>query len=131
VSGAARAMKFLVGLGALAVFPACYFIQPYLSDRVSVCFFRTFTGYRCPFCGLSHAMAAAMHGRFRTASHYHPLWGVAVMLLISIGFAGFSDALRGTDHLRVFRVMKSKASWPWIALVLAIFWIVNARWGRP
>ena len=124
-----RRLKLLVALLALSIFPAAYFVQPYLSDRVSVCFFRTVTGYRCPFCGLTHALAAASHGRFRTAWHYHPLWALAAGILLWIAGAAMTDAVLATDHLRPVRVLKSKASWPWIGAVVLIVWIINAMNG--
>jgi hypothetical protein len=129
VNAPARGTKLLIALVSLAVFPAAWFIQPHLSDPVSVCFFRTITGYRCPFCGLTHALAAAMRGRFRTAWHYHPLWWIAPLILLWIAGAAISDALFQTNELRYLRLAKSKASWPWIGAILVVVWVINAMNG--
>lgn len=46
----------------------------------SVCPYRLLTGHRCPFCGLTAAVGAALRGHVRRSAGLHPL-GLPVAVL--------------------------------------------------
>ena len=46
------------------------------------CPFKAVTGIPCPGCGMTRAVLSALRGDFRTAFYYHPLWIVAVPLVL-------------------------------------------------
>lgn len=80
------------------------------------CPFRTATGWKCAFCGMTHSTVALGHGDVRAAFAEHPLGPVVLALMIAACAAivwGRSDALmRGRrPHL--------------ILAVVSLIWIVN------
>ena len=46
------------------------------------CPFKALTGIPCPGCGMTRAVLFACKGDFRKAFHYHPLWIIAVPLVL-------------------------------------------------
>ena len=46
------------------------------------CPFKAVTGIPCPGCGMTRAVLSACKGDFRGAFYYHPLWIVAVPLVL-------------------------------------------------
>ena len=46
------------------------------------CPFKALTGIPCPGCGMTRAVLHACKGEFREAFYYHPLWIVAVPLVL-------------------------------------------------
>lgn len=46
------------------------------------CPFKAVTGIPCPGCGMTRAVMSALRGDFREAFRYHPLWIVAVPLVL-------------------------------------------------
>lgn len=86
-----------------AIFPVSWFAQPFiLNSNRSVCIFRTLTGRPCLFCGLSRAFAHAIHGDFNLAFSCHPLWFLAVFLIIGFASISLLDAIKGTNVLSRF-----------------------------
>lgn len=65
-----------------------------------LCVFRLVTGYPCPGCGMTRAVAAVLHGDFSGAFAAHPLWvllPVFAFLLLRMTFPGcfpFSSSRR-------------------------------------
>lgn len=50
------------------------------------CPIRLFTGLSCPGCGISRAWISVLHGSFREAFHYHPLFLTAPFIAGAILF---------------------------------------------
>lgn len=66
-------MITLVAIGVLAAL---------LLLDIYKCPFKAITGIPCPGCGMTRAVLHACKGDFREAFRYHPLWIVAVPLVI-------------------------------------------------
>jgi hypothetical protein len=82
----------------LGVFPAAWAVRPWIEDDLPVlCAFRLLTGWRCPFCGLTHAFAYAVHCEFHRASAAHPLWPVAALFCLGVGLLALADAVIGAN----------------------------------
>jgi Protein of unknown function (DUF2752) len=76
------------------------------------CPFRALTGVPCPFCGMTRAVVAAMHGHLLESLRFNP----AGLLVVVLAFA----LLAG---LRVDRVRIP----PWIVVAfVALLWVWNA-----
>src|SRR5579872_5890383 len=58
------------------------------------CPLRSLTGWRCPGCGMTHALAAILGGRFTEAVHYNPLVLVLVPLFGTVAAIEFYSAMR-------------------------------------
>lgn len=42
-------------------------------EDLRLCLFRRLTGWRCPGCGMGHALLAAFQGRWSESAGHHPL----------------------------------------------------------
>ncbi len=109
----------------MAVLPAAWCLNPYLSDKITVCFFRTWTGYQCPFCGLTRALAAAVHGNWHLALRYHPFWWIVPLLMCQIAVMLLSDALIGSDLFGIIKQIASRLKWRWLILGISAIWIMR------
>jgi hypothetical protein len=70
-------------------------------DRILVtCPFRKFFGFRCPGCGMTHALVALARGDLRQATRYNPFVVVAVPLLAWGIFDGATRFLVAVKDLR-------------------------------
>jgi len=72
------------GWGILLGVPALFvlaWLYPYFRtlEQFPVCAVRHFLGVPCPGCGLTHSLAALMHGNLKASIDAHPL-GVVVAL---------------------------------------------------
>lgn len=81
-------MIISAGVGGGLLF---YYLFNPQSDRFLIkCPFKYFTGYDCPGCGSQRALHAALHGHFREAFSYNPLFIIALpYVLIGIFFEWF------------------------------------------
>jgi hypothetical protein len=93
-------------LGAALVWPVLP-VHPPLA-----CPLRTLTGIPCPFCGMTRAVVAALHGHVIASLRFNP--GGIVVVLIAVGL------LAG---LRIDRLRAHARSAAWIigALTLALW----------
>jgi hypothetical protein len=72
----------LPALGVTAVLLA--FLAIYTpGDGVALCGFHWLTGYPCPLCGLTRALAYLVRGDWRTAVEYHALSPLVLALMIA------------------------------------------------
>lgn len=55
-----------------------YFFNPESNSFLLKCPFKFFTGLDCPGCGGQRALHAALHGEFRQAFSYNPLFLIAI-----------------------------------------------------
>ncbi len=65
------------------------------------CPFRRLIGRRCPACGLTAAVSAALHGRTRRASALHRLGPVTAAAVLVAGVMTLADALGDRVALRI------------------------------
>ena len=59
-----------------------------------VCPLRRLTGRRCPVCGLTTAVSAALHGRVRQAATLHRLGPATAAAVLVAGLATVADVVR-------------------------------------
>jgi hypothetical protein len=118
-----RRTRLIQAAGALATFPAAAAVQPYLSDRYTICPFRNLTGWPCPLCGMTRAYAAASRGNWHLAWHYHPMWWLAPGAMLGIAGICLCDAARGTDWLTIARrAFEARVRWPQVLSAIAVMW---------
>ena len=79
----------------MGVFPAAYLAKPWIvSTTLILCPFRAVTGRPCVFCGLTRALAYAMHGEFAEAARLHPFWWAAALLIVVLALMLLARAAR-------------------------------------
>jgi hypothetical protein len=67
---------------------------PWLYAMYPVCPFRMSTGWRCPGCGSTRALAAMLSGRFSDAVHYNALAVIVWPVLAALVLVELYSALR-------------------------------------
>ncbi len=60
----------------------------------STCLFRQLTGYRCPFCGMTHAVIDLLHGNLAAAAGHDAVVFILV-LAVAVAFVGRVPMGRG------------------------------------
>ena len=53
-------------------------------DGLALCGFHWLTGYPCPLCGLTRAMAHLLKGHWRAAIEYHALSPLVLVLMLAM-----------------------------------------------
>lgn len=116
--------------GSVFILPAallCIFLL-YLSAG-GLCLVRHFTGIPCPGCGMTRAVLSVLHGDFRTAFAYHPLWvtlPLVAWLLLRAVFPRICDRITAFFctrlHIKESSVMRAEQILTW--LLLAAFLLV-------
>lgn len=106
-------------LGAIACMAA--FNQP---PKLWQCIFHRFSGLPCPSCGMTRALFAAAHGRFKEAFAWHPM-GVA-LFAIAIGSAIvlLLEAAMGRRLVTV-RERWLRAAFIMFMLCLLLCWVIR------
>ena len=61
--------------GGLLFYYSC---NPESSSFLLKCPFKTFTGFDCPGCGSQRALHSLLHGEFRSAFFYNPLFIISI-----------------------------------------------------
>ncbi len=76
-----------VDLSAARRLLCCYGVFALLAPRLPAptCPFRRLTGRRCPACGLTAAVSAALRGRIRRAAALHRLGPVTAAVVLVAG----------------------------------------------
>ena len=90
------------------------------------CAFREATGIPCPGCGLSRAMAALLHGDWRTAVGLHafaPLLAVGGLLLLAAALQREPRRLRVAERIASFESRTGLAVW--LAAAFLVYWAVR------
>jgi hypothetical protein len=108
--------------------PAVLFFAPFLAtwaahpwivrSSLPVCIFKAVTGRPCPFCGLTHAFACAMHGEWAAAAGHHPYWWIAALLLLILGSISLVEGLRGGRSPSILRRGWERLPWPAIVTIM-------------
>lgn len=108
---------------------ALHFVQN-VNTQMQFCLIKATTGFPCPACGTTRAVAALIRGQWVEGIALNP-FGVPVLLIMVVApLWVVVDVLRATDSLfRTFRALEGKlSSWgialPLLGLVLAN-WIWN------
>ena len=86
-AGAALALAALAGV-SLRLFP------PWLYPIYPACPIRALTGWRCPGCGTTHALAAMLAGRWTDAWHFNAMAVVVYPVLAALALVETYSALR-------------------------------------
>ena len=79
------------GIGACSAVAYTPSLCHRLLTRNQGCLFRRLTGFRCPFCGMTHATVSLLHGGFITAARQDAIvFLIALAAVVSIinGFKG-------------------------------------------
>ena len=69
-------------------------LPPWGFAMLPACPFRTLTGWRCPGCGSTHALAAMLSGRFADAFHYNAAAVIVWPMLGALAMSEIYSALR-------------------------------------
>lgn len=126
----------VVGGGVLAVFVMVGMLEPSVTGRgthrqlgLSACAFETFTGWRCPSCGVTTATCYLARGRWMQAVRTHATGTLLAALMVLVGFGLMTIAVGGW-HVR----LPSSAK---VGMVAAVFvavalveWIVRLAFER-
>ena len=117
---AGRIKLLLIGLLLLAVFPAAWFIQPYLSDSHTICVFKKTTGLDCLFCGLTRSFSAFVHGDFAAAFKYHPIFPLVAIIIIMIAVILILDAILETNYTSCLEKLLKLPLWIIVILLVTL-----------
>lgn len=119
----ARFPRLVVATIMLALVPLCHAMAGLLlRDAVPLCPFRCATGWPCPLCGLTRAIALASHGQWGPATAMNPLWPVFVTLALTFAILLFIDAWRRSDRAG-YLLRALSGAWRWWAPGLLAFGI--------
>ena len=119
-----RLKRIILAMLLFLIFPIAWVTRTFLcSNHVNICIYHILTNKSCPFCGLTRAIACATHGDFNSAFIHHPLWWLAVVIILCIAFVSFFDAVRKTDYLSFSKNFLLIPFWVIIIvlLILALF----------
>lgn len=125
-----RLGKLVLGILILLLFPAARLTEPQPVSDLTLCFFRTWTGYPCPFCGLTRALGAAMRGDWHQAWHSNPLWWIAAIAMVSVAALAIGDAASGSRRLDRLHAALIRTPWPLMAVVIVVLWIITILGGH-
>jgi len=122
--GRGKVMHFLSAGVLLIILPVAFLMEPVLlEDRLPLCPFRCITGEPCPFCGLTRALAEAMHGRWRAAIDLNPLWPLALAAIACFVVLNLVDGIFAKrSSAKVANVVLARANWIIGGLVLFEIW---------
>lgn len=89
-------------------------------DALTLCPVRLLSGWRCPGCGMGHALLDSFQGRFAEAFAHHPL-GPALFLLWSAWLSwGLRNRARGRPFSAGVPALGGRAAAGLLILVLAV-----------
>jgi hypothetical protein len=100
ITGVRRTLSSPRARASLALLPAAMaaallrLFPPWLYAIYPVCPIRALTGWRCPGCGSTRALAAMLSGRFADALHYNPLAVILWPVLAALALAELYSAMR-------------------------------------
>jgi Protein of unknown function (DUF2752) len=81
LGGGIRTRELRVGAGAMVAIAAAWPLLP--AHPPIACPLRAATGIPCPFCGMTRAVVAAVHGHIGTSLAFNP-GGIVVLLLAAL-----------------------------------------------
>lgn len=81
-----RNRLFLLGM-LLAFLAYAFWIDPWQTP-IQTCYFKTWTGWDCPSCGMSRSLHALTHGQWLRAVHFHwmgpVLFAMVIFMLLEV-----------------------------------------------
>ena len=86
-------------------------------QKMSHCIFHGMTGYYCPGCGGTRAVAALLHGKILTSLYYHP---VVVYTAVFAGWFMVSQPAERWSGGKLRIGMRYRDVYLWAALVLVL-----------
>ena len=96
-----RARASLAVLAAAIATAVLHLFPPWLYPIYPVCPLRALTGWRCPGCGSTHALAALLCGRLADAFQYNPLAALLWPVLGALALAEVYSALQWNRWLQL------------------------------
>ncbi|MCE5270870.1 DUF2752 domain-containing protein [bacterium] len=124
--GALRARARRTALGLLALYGLSFALSPVNLDRLpNLCLWKAVIGIPCPFCGLSHSVAALSHGLPRLALHLNPFGpplyaaGLALLALSLYTWRSGHDPLAAHPRLRRAAILAFGGAW-------GLWWLVTS-----
>nr|WP_230380102.1 DUF2752 domain-containing protein [Kaistella gelatinilytica] len=100
-----------------------YFFNPQSNSFLLKCPFKFFTGYDCPGCGGQRALHALLHGKFRQAFSYNPLFIVAIpYVILGILFEWFGLKY---SFPKVRKILYGQTAIYIIAIIIMSFFILR------
>jgi len=126
---ALRSRALRTALALIVLYGLSFALSPSGLDRLpNLCLWKAATGIPCPFCGLSHSVAALSHGQPGLAFHLNPfgppLYAAGLVLLVLSLYAWRSgrDPLAARSSLRKTVLIAFAAAWGlwWLASSLRL-----------
>jgi hypothetical protein len=105
-------------------------LLPIEANSVNACFIKAVTGYPCPSCGTTRAVAALTQGKVVEALMLNP-FGLVVMLIMVIApvWIARDAALRSDSFWRFYVASEKRLSRPAIAIGLLLLVVANWIWN--
>ncbi|MCP4157698.1 MAG: DUF2752 domain-containing protein [bacterium] len=123
LDGGQRKRRFGIGVLLFSIFPLVWVYRYFYSENpVSGCFFKLVTGRPCPFCGLTRAFSYSIHGEFREAMEFHPLWWLAALIILCFIVILFYEGFTGKDVLA--GRLRMGRNFIWIFIVFAVITLI-------
>lgn len=104
-------------IAALLTVAAAYALRPELFAHLPPCPLHKLTGFYCPGCGGTRAVAALLRGKFVTSLIYHPFVLYAVLIG---GWFMITQTVERLSRGRIAIAMKYRDWYLWVALVLVV-----------
>lgn len=112
---------YYCGLALLAAGLLCYAIFQIPGVQVSrillPCLFHTLTGFYCPGCGGTRALAALLHGNLAESLHYHPIVCYGAVLYV---WYMVSNTIQYVSRGKRNIGMKYRSVYVWIGVVILV-----------
>lgn len=100
-----------------------YFVNPLSGSFLIKCPFKTVTGLDCPGCGSQRALHSLLHGDFRQAFHFNPLFIAAIpYVFVGILFEWFGLK---NKYPKVRKFLFGKIAIYIIAAIIILFFILR------
>ena len=112
---------FIIFIGGGLIF--YYLFNPATNSFLIKCPFKFLTGYDCPGCGSQRALHAALHGEFKEAFSYNPLFILAIpYVFVGILFEWFNLK---NSFPKVRKVLFGRNAIYIISVVIILFFILR------
>ncbi|MBC7557266.1 MAG: DUF2752 domain-containing protein [Chryseobacterium sp.] len=100
-----------------------YFINPLSTNFIIKCPFKSITGWDCPGCGSQRAVHELLHGNFKQAFFYNPLFIIALpYAFVGILFEWFSLKYR---YPKTRKILFGKTAIYIVAFTIISFFILR------
>lgn len=110
------ALSLLGAIGCMATFN-----QP---PELWRCIFHQLSGLPCPSCGMTRALFAAAHGRFKEAFAWHPMGVALFAIVVGSAIVLLLEAAMGRRLLTV-RERELRAAFIMFMLCLLLCWVIR------